>query len=345
MSFLRNAWYVAAWADEIGRAPLARTLLGESVLMYRRENGQAVAIGNRCAHRHAPLSDGQRVGDAIECPYHGLKFDPSGACVENPHGRHVITPALRVTSYPFVERHSALWIWMGDAPVDESLIPDFSVLSDAARFRTVRRHMMVDADYRLIADNVLDLTHIVYVHKGIGGRAFLDNESNDTQQVGHQVWCRRRNVAIQAAPAYRAVMPDYEDVLVDKQQNIRWDPPANLLLEIVHHETRKPERLRTSNFGGNLLTPETAGRTHYFWSVSRDYALDSNALDAAMAKGVEQAFEGEDKPIIEAQQRMMDLAGNRTPAPVLLETDAAAMRARRVLDGLIAAEGGAAAAR
>ena len=338
MAFLKNAWYVAAWAEEVDRTPMARTLLGESVLMYRREDGQAVAMGNRCPHRHAPLCDGRLVGDAIECPYHGLKFDTSGTCVDNPHGRHLIVPAMRVDSYTLVERYGALWIWMGDAAPDESLIPDFGVLNDVAHYRTVRRHMMVEADYRLVADNVLDLTHIVYVHKGIGGLGFLENESNETQQVGNQVWCRRRNEGIKAAPAYRAVVPDYNHILVDKQQNIRWDPPANLLLEIVHHETQKPDSLRTVNYGGNLLTPETEGRTHYFWSVSRGYALDNEALDAAMEKGVNDAFAGEDKPIIEAQQRMMNLHGDQTPAPVLLETDVAAMRARRVLEGLIATE-------
>lgn len=344
MAFLENTWYMAGWAEEVTQTPMARTLLGESVLMYRRENGEAVAMQNRCPHRHAPLHLGQRVGDEIECPYHGLRLDATGACTDNPHGRHVIPPAMRIKAYPLVELYSVLWIWMGDAPPDTALIPDFSVFTRDGH-RTVRRSMMVEADYRLIADNVLDLTHIVFVHKGIGGQAFLQNESNETQQLGQQVWCRRRNVGITAAPAYRAVEPGYNDVKVDKQQNIRWDVPSNLLLHIQHHETGQPERLLTNNYGGNLLTPETETRTHYFWSVTRDYALDNERLDVLLEKAVEDAFAGEDKPIIEAQQRMMNLAGDRLPPTVLIETDSAAVRARRLLEGLIQAEQGQSAAR
>lgn len=339
MAFLKNAWYAAAWAEEVGREMLARTLLGESVLMYRRLDGRAVAIGNRCPHRHAPLNEGKLIGDEVQCPYHGLKFDCSGACTENPHGKRFIPVTMAVKSYPLVERHSVLWIWMGDAPADEALIPDFEVLANTSAHRTVRGHMMVEADYRLVADNLLDLTHIVYVHKGLGGLAFLENESSETEQRGNQVWSRRRNQGITAAAAYRAAEPGYEKVKVDKFQNMRWDPPSNLLLEIVHHETGKPESLRTVNHGGNLLTPETLSRTHYFWSITRDFALDNAALDGIMGKTVHDAFVGEDKPIVEAQQRMMNLSGEQIPSPVLLETDAAAARARRVLDKLIVAEG------
>ena len=337
MAFLKNTWYMAAWGDEVTREPMARTLLGESVLMYRREDGTPVAIHNRCPHRHAPLNQGKLIGDEIQCPYHGLRFNSTGACTNNPHGQHKIPPAMCVPAYTLAERDSILWIWMGAGSPDESLIPDFSVLT-RPEHRTIRRLMTVDADYRLIADNILDLTHIVYVHKGIGGQQFLESESSATEQVGQQVWCRRRNEAITAAPAFRAVEPGYNTVKVDKHQNIRWDPPSNMLLEILHHESGNPRNLRTTNYGGNLLTPETEARTHYFWSVTRDYATENEALDEVIGSALRDAFVNEDKPIIEAQQAMMNLSGGNLPQPVLIETDAAAMRARRVLDTLMQSE-------
>ncbi|MES1980403.1 MAG: aromatic ring-hydroxylating dioxygenase subunit alpha [Pseudomonadota bacterium] len=339
MRFLKNTWYVAAWAEEVSRGLFSRTLLGESVLMYRKEDGTAVAMSNRCPHRFAPLDQGQLVGDEVQCPYHGLKFDCSGKCTDNPHGAHMIPSAMALRQYPLVERHSALWIWMGEGQPDESLIPDFSVLTQPEKYRTMRRVMPIAAHYALVTDNILDLTHIVYVHAGgIGGTDLLENESSETQQVGQQVWCRRKNIGVTAAPAYRMFNPGLEGIKADKHQNIRWDPPALLLLEIVHHEHQKPESQRITNYSAQMLTPETAISTHYFWSVSRDFELDNVALDTAMVAAVEKAFSQEDKPIIEAQQKMMGAADFSALRPVLIETDAAAMRARRVLDKLLATE-------
>ncbi|HLI23240.1 MAG TPA: Rieske 2Fe-2S domain-containing protein, partial [Stellaceae bacterium] len=110
--FLRNFWYVAAYAREVGAAPLARTILGEPVLLYRAESGAAVALEDRCCHRNLPLSMGAREGDAIRCGYHGLKFDAQGRCIEIP-GQKEIPPDTRVKSYPLVEKFNFVWLWMG----------------------------------------------------------------------------------------------------------------------------------------------------------------------------------------------------------------------------------------
>src|SRR5512134_1088063 len=126
--FLRNAWYAAGFSDEFGRALLARTFLSEAVVLYRTEDGRPVAFEDRCAHRRLPLSMGRLVGDEIECGYHGLVYDCSGTCVKIPgQPRASIPPGARVRSYPVVDRHHYLWIWMGDpARADATLIPDYS---------------------------------------------------------------------------------------------------------------------------------------------------------------------------------------------------------------------------
>src|SRR5690349_291338 len=82
--FLRNAWYVAASANEVGRIPLPRLLLGEPIVFYRRGDGTSVALEDRCCHRRAPLSKGKIVDDRLQCGYHGFTFDASGACVAIP---------------------------------------------------------------------------------------------------------------------------------------------------------------------------------------------------------------------------------------------------------------------
>lgn len=339
MAYLRNAWYVAAWDDEVTRNLFARTILDEPVLLFRKEDGAAVAISGRCPHRFAPLHLGKLIGDVVECPYHGLQFDCAGACVHNPHGSGAVPKTATLKTYPIREAHGVVWIWMGERQPDESLLPDFALLAQPEKYRTVRGVISVEANYELITDNLLDLTHIVYVHAGsIGSAQHLERQSTETKQEGSRVWSIRTNREITAGAIYHVFNPIYAQIKVDKLQSMRWDPPCNMLLEIVHHETQKPDRHRTSNYGGNLLTPESETRTHYFWSLSRDFDLENEKLDEVARGLIKLAFEQQDKPIIEAQQRMMGTPDLFSLRPVLLETDAATVRARRALDRLRRAE-------
>src|SRR5256885_9616607 len=108
--FLKNCWYVAAWDYElIDGKMLARTLLGEHVLLYRGDSGEVIALNNRCPHRGALLSEGRREGDSVRCMYHGIKYDHTGKCVQIP-GQDMIPPKLRVRTYPIVESGHIIWI-------------------------------------------------------------------------------------------------------------------------------------------------------------------------------------------------------------------------------------------
>lgn len=111
--YLRNGWYASGWADELqpGRM-LARTVTDRPLLIYRAESGAAFCLFDRCPHRFAPLSRGKLEGESVRCNYHGMRFGGSGACVENPHG--AVVSALRVASFPLVERHEILWVWLGE---------------------------------------------------------------------------------------------------------------------------------------------------------------------------------------------------------------------------------------
>ncbi len=173
-AFLRNAWYVAAWSDGIGDGQLVpRTIMNEPVVLYRKGNGDVAALEDRCAHRFAPLHMGKIVGgDRIQCPYHGLEYDGSGVCVRNPHGAKNIPARARVKNYPVIEKHKAVWIWMGSAPADAGKIPDFSVLDNVPELHTTKRDsIVIRANYQLITDNLLDLSHTSYLHDGILGNA------------------------------------------------------------------------------------------------------------------------------------------------------------------------------
>ncbi|HEX4195070.1 MAG TPA: Rieske 2Fe-2S domain-containing protein, partial [Stellaceae bacterium] len=166
--FLRNCWYVAAEAGEVTRVPLPRLLLGEPVVMYRREDRTPVALEDRCCHRRAPLSKGKLIGDRLQCGYHGFTFDASGACVAIP-GQDRVPPSVGVRAYPLVERHGYCWIWMGAAnAADVSRIPDFSRNTDPG-WTTVHDRLPIAAHYQLMVENLIDLSHLAFVHaKTIG---------------------------------------------------------------------------------------------------------------------------------------------------------------------------------
>ena len=172
-AFLRNHWYVAAWSAEIDRDLTGRVLLGDTVCLYRAEDGTPVALENRCAHRNLPLSEGRLVGDAVECGYHGMVFDCDGVCTHVP-GMETPPDWARVRRYPVAERNGWLFIWMGEADdAYENLVPDFQERIPDPDWLKVSGHLTVGCGYRLILDNLLDLSHLTYVHSSTTGNAAL----------------------------------------------------------------------------------------------------------------------------------------------------------------------------
>src|SRR2546426_3807511 len=113
-AFVHNAWYVIAESSEVGRTPLARTALGRSIVLYRTQSGAVVALQNRCCHRSFPLAHGRVDGDTLVCGYHGLRYDPTGRCVEIPMQK-TVPSAVKVRAYTTIERGPFIWIWMGAA--------------------------------------------------------------------------------------------------------------------------------------------------------------------------------------------------------------------------------------
>ena len=128
--YVRNAWYVAAWDHEITRTMKRRIILDEPVVLFRKDDGTAVALEDRCCHRQAPLSMGKLIGNVVKCPYHGLEFDATGKCVKVP-SQDMVPASARVRSYPVVERNHWVWVWMGErAKADPALIEDFHWMDD-----------------------------------------------------------------------------------------------------------------------------------------------------------------------------------------------------------------------
>ncbi len=181
--FLKNHWNVAAWGEDVGRTPLDRVLLGDSVCLYRKEDGTPVALENRCPHRNLPLSEGKLIGDIVQCAYHGLEFGTDGVCTHVP-GQSEVPAWARVKSYPVVERDRWLFIWMGDpAMADHDTIPDFHASLSDPDWDVVTGQAYVAAGYRLVLDNLLDLSHLAYVHTSSTGSSQVAEKADLTTEV------------------------------------------------------------------------------------------------------------------------------------------------------------------
>lgn len=342
MQYLRNTWYVAAWAGEVLDRPVGRVMLEEKIVLWRDAQGTAHALEDRCPHRFVPLSIGRVRGHRLHCGYHGLGFDATGQCVHNPHGNGEIPKAAHVRRYPVEERWSALWIWMG-APerADPTLIPDFSNL-DPERFFVGTGYLQVEANYQLEVDNILDLSHIDYVHEGsLGGGNDVDAVCEVVQE-GTTVHSRRLTRGERLPPALEARHGHAPGTRVDRWLDVRWEAPGNMEL-LVGHALAGLDDPRAGGKGmcfAHFMSPMNASTTHYWYAVSRPRSMGPHAQQMAEEETafVGRPFEQEDLPVLKAQQQAMGDAEFWSCKPVLLATDAAAVRARRVLDGLIAAE-------
>jgi phenylpropionate dioxygenase-like ring-hydroxylating dioxygenase large terminal subunit len=342
MTYLRNAWYIGGWDYEITRSPMMRFMLEEPILMYRKENGEAVALSDKCPHRNAPLHRGKLVGDRVRCSYHGLQFDSTGQCVHNPHpgGNGPIPHNATVRAYPIVERFGAVWVWMGDNRPDEASLPDYNFIDDTKGHRTIRGVFDIDNHYEMVTDNALDLTHVTFTHAGTLG-AGLENVAKEQvkrERVGNTLWCRRFNNGITAGADFQRFNPALQAVQVDKQQNVRWDPPCHILIVIRYVEAGTEDKHFTSIYAGNMLTPVEEHKTRFFWSVTRTFSLESEELDKAMNAAAELALQRQDKPMIEDQLALMGTTDLESMQPVYILDDATPIEARRILKGLIQRE-------
>jgi phenylpropionate dioxygenase-like ring-hydroxylating dioxygenase large terminal subunit len=340
MNYLRNTWYVAAWDGEVDIQLLSRKLLGEQIVFFRDSRGTVHALEDRCPHRFAPLSLGKLVEGVVQCPYHGLRFDGSGACVHNPHGAGTIPRAARVKCYPVIERYGAIWIWMGEpAAADVSKIPDFSCM-DSDRWFVGKRYLHVKANYLLENDNILDLSHIEFLHAETLGGAAVNRAIGSIEQKGNTVWAYRQTVAEIMTDFLYDHMGLARGMPVDRWFDVRWDPPSNLLLLTGATATGRPRSEGPETHFPHLFTPETETTTHYWFSACYPKAMGPSGAELAekTVAGVEVPFTREDLPMLEQQQRSMGTSDLWSLKPVLLKGDASAVRARRVLEKMIREE-------
>ena len=341
--YLLDAWYAAGWTDDFGPSLRPVTLLDQPLVFFRDGAGRLHALADRCPHRFAPLSRGLLLDDRVQCPYHGLQFGGDGRCVHNPHGDGSIPRAAAVRSHPVVERHGLAWVWMGEpARAESSRIPDFGFLGDPS-LAVNRGTLRGDGHYELYSDNIMDLGHAEFLHPGLGAPAFTKGP-REIRQEGHTVWSNVASPDSELSPLHAAIK-QLQGRRLDWWVDVRWDPPASMMLTLYVDEVGgSRETAKWIDRGCHIMTPETQDTTLYFWSSCRNYRCDDTALTDALQAGLVAAFENEDKPMICAQAERMAGADFWSLNPVLLAGDAGGIRARRVLAQMIAAESAQASA-
>lgn len=319
MIYPRNAWYVAGWSLELGDAPVAISILGEPLVVYRTGDGVA-ALADRCVHRLAPLSAGRCEGANLRCMYHGMLYNAQGQVIEIP-GQHIIPAQAKVRAYPAVDRHDWIWVWMGDPGLaDVGLIPAAVGLSDPG---WVLGHGQMDyaAEARLICDNLCDFSHLSYVHANSFGA------TEDWAKSQPKIIPLERGVRFERWMTSQPRLPGRGQGLADVWQWYDFLVPGILLMSSAaypestaaqcNHAAPAPDRALTGDgvtFTSQAVTPMTERTARYFFSWGPRVDQGDGALRDMLMGIAHQAFT-EDRLMIEAQQRVIDAAPEQTIMP------------------------------
>lgn len=326
--FPLNAWYVAGWSSEVGEGLFSRRLLGVPVLIYRLGDGTIVACEDMCPHRFAPLSLGRKTESGVECPYHGLHFNRDGKCDSNPQGGGHIPAGTCVRTFTIVERHQLLWIWMGDASrADADLIPDFSLIPEVGQgLANIDNYLHVKANCLLELDNLMDLSHVNFVHYGTLGNDSMKSAEVQVTEADGRI---RANLWL---PDTIGGFGPMTGLPCDQWLNIIWMAPTSMVLEFGAVEKGGDPVQDPYALAFHTVTPETDRTTHYFFGSGGTYAPTDEALVTFFRESQIRAFLTEDNPMIEAVDERMDGADFWSMRPAILPNDKAGIRVRRRLE-------------
>ncbi|HUH87063.1 MAG TPA: aromatic ring-hydroxylating dioxygenase subunit alpha [Pusillimonas sp.] len=329
--FITNAWYVAAWGDQVGRALKQITIIGEPIVLYRTEAGDAVALDDRCPHRRASLSKGRLVGDDVQCGYHGITFNCAGSCVSIP-GQDKIPSGMKVRRYPVIERWQWIWIWMGDPDAaDESLLPANFRYNDEPGWVATGGSLPVKANYQLLTDNLLDLTHETYVHGKTIGNASVVETPMEYEVRGDEVHVSRIMRNTPPPPLFKRVGKFEGNI--DRWQLIRFQMPAHISIDARGYPAGSDDLQRGMRwFSLNSITPVDARSSVYFWTITRCFDLNDQDLSSLINEKILATFL-EDVEVLEAQQKLIE-TDRRGLDEVSIRADSGSISARRIVKRL-----------
>ena len=338
--FLENAWYCAGWEETLKDKPAGVKIIGKHIVVFKTSDGQLKALDGRCPHRFAPFSEGKIINDHLQCPYHGLEFSSDGKCALNPHGDGVIPPRADLRSSPVTVRNRAIFVWMGDPEkADKRLLPSPENWAEVdTHYKTGVGQLTINANYQLVIDNLLDGTHAAYLHPTTLANPMEDTSFDeiDLRTDGTLVLANYKIYSTKPTPQLDLVWDrDKGDMYLD----MTLTQPSSLYLNAGMTEEGGTERergVRIPSF--HFLSPIDEFTTQYYFCFGRNVAQDDDEVDQKMMAIGAKAFMQEDEPMIRACQTMMDTSDLMSLRPIILQTDYAAIQARRILDKMIREE-------
>jgi vanillate O-demethylase monooxygenase subunit len=339
--FPKNAWYVACMADEIDDKPLGRKICGEAIVFYRGPEGEATGLEDFCPHRGAPFSLGWVTEGKLVCGYHGLEMGRDGKTIAMPGQRVRGFPAIRV--FPVVERYGFVWVWPGDPARADPAKVHHLAWADNSEWAYGGGLFHINCGYRLMIDNLMDLSHEKYVHSTSIGQKELDETPTTTKAEGDTVVTSRFIENVMPPPFWRmALRANHlaDDVPVDRWQICRFTPPSDVLIEVgVAHAGKggysADAAHKVSSVVIDFITPETETSIWYFWGMARNFNAHDKALTASIREGQGKIF-SEDLAMLEGQQRNLLARSDR--ALLKLNIDSGGVQSRRVIDRILAEE-------
>jgi vanillate O-demethylase monooxygenase subunit len=271
----------------------------------------------------------------LRCGYHGLLFNAEGQCVEIP-GQDLIPAKACVKRFPLIERNKVLWVWVGETPEDQpSDEPPFYPYHEDPNFEYGGECFHYDAPYQLIHDNLMDLSHLGYVHtKTIGGNPNVHmNAKLTVSQEGHTVKVVRLMPGSNPPPTYTAAWPFKG--LVDRWQEVEFHVSHVLVwsgaMDVGTGSFEDPNRVGFHMRGLHGVTPETENTTHYFWTIANNPQSGQANVTQLVVDQTAATFL-EDKLVIEAQWKNQKQFKDRSTLSI--HVDGGPNRARRVIEEL-----------
>lgn len=341
--FSKNAWYVAATPEELSNKPLGRTICNEKIVFYRSESGRVGAVEDFCPHRGAPLSLGTIFGENLVCGYHGLTMASDGRTVSMQQQRVDRFPCNK--AYAVAECYGYIWVWPGDAEAaDENTIPR-PAWADNPEWAVGGGVFHINCDYRLMIDNLMDLTHENYVHRGSIGQDEIEESPVSSVVEGDTVITRRVMENIPAPPFWQVGMRangiDPEQ-LVDRWQICRFTLPSHIMIDVGVAVAGKggfdaPPEFKAGGTVIDYLTPETDTTMWYFWGMARHFKVDDTALTEKIRLNQTEIF-SEDLAMLEQQQ--LNLLRQPERKLLNLKIDAGGVLSRRKIEQMLAEENG-----
>lgn len=346
--FIFNEWYIAGFAHEFTGSLRQRTILGRPLVFFRTAAGEPVALEDRCLHRSFPLSAGRLDGDQIECAYHGFRFDAAGTLVKVP-SQSRCPAGLGVRRYPLAQQGALVWIWMGDAALaDAARVPvfDWALSPD---WQTSSGYLHMPANYVGLHENLLDLTHIEFLHAATLGMNAVNYSASPYELIleeGHYALTRR----IEPTP----LPPVFAETTglgyiptAGRLSRSEFMSPAYALVTASYYDGSLPADTRPEYAvtTAHLVTPETQSSTHYFIHHGWNFGRGDERVERIQHEQLFAAFR-EDVAGLTLVQRSLE-AHDQEPEffEISVATDAAAVAMRRHLKQRSEAEAAARADR